>query len=182
MSGAAPELEVSAWFNTPAPLALEALRGRVVVLHAFQMLCPGCVSHGIPQARSIRGLFRQADVAVIGLHSVFEHHAAMNDGALAAFLHAYRIDFPVAVDRPSEDGPVPHTMQRYGLQGTPSLLLFDRAGRLRHTLFGRVDDLRAGALIGQLLAEAPADMVAQVPAGGGAGGCDADGCRLPVPG
>jgi peroxiredoxin len=182
MSGAAPELEVSAWFNTLAPVTLEALRGRVVVLHAFQMLCPGCVSHGIPQAKAIRGLFRQADVAVIGLHSVFEHHAAMNDGALAAFLHEYRIDFPVAVDRPSEDGPVPRTMRRYGLQGTPSLLLFDRAGRLRHTLFGRIDDLRAGALIGQLLAEAPAGVVAQVPAGGGAGGCDADGCRLPVPG
>src|SRR5690606_20270412 len=40
---AAPELQVSRWFNTPAPLSLAALRGRVVVVEAFQMLCPGCV-------------------------------------------------------------------------------------------------------------------------------------------
>ena len=36
----APELAVSEWFNTPVPLTLEALRGRVVLLHAFQLLCP----------------------------------------------------------------------------------------------------------------------------------------------
>jgi len=42
----APPLQVAQWFNTPAPLSLEALRGKVVVLEAFQMLCPGCVSHG----------------------------------------------------------------------------------------------------------------------------------------
>ncbi len=175
MNGAAPAWEVSAWLNAPEPLTLAGLRGKVVVLHAFQMLCPGCVSHGIPQAKAMRALFAPADVAVIGLHTVFEHHAAMNDNALAAFIHEYRIDFPVAVDRPATDGPVPRTMRRYGLQGTPSLLLFDREGVLRHKLFGRVDDLRAGALIGQLLAEAPA---AGEAAEAGAG-CDADGCALP---
>ncbi|GGY02724.1 redoxin family protein [Massilia dura] len=177
MNGPAPELEVSAWFNAPQPPTLESMRGRVVVVHAFQMLCPGCVSHGIPQAKAIRNLFSPADVAVIGLHTVFEHHAAMNDGALAAFLHEYRIGFPVAVDRQSEQGPVPRTMRRYGLQGTPSLLLFDRAGRLRHTLFGQVDDLRAGALIGQLLAEAAVG--GRGDEGHGTDGCGTDGCRVP---
>jgi peroxiredoxin len=174
MNGAAPELEVSAWFNAPAGLTLASQRGKVVVVYAFQMLCPGCVSHGIPQSKAIRGLFSAADVAVIGLHTVFEHHEAMNDGALAAFLREYRIGFPVAVDRPSDDGPVPRTMRRYRLQGTPSLLLFDRAGRLRHTLFGRVDDLRAGALIGQLLAEPAASEE------GGDVACGDEGCRLPA--
>ncbi len=182
MNGPAPELEVSAWFNAPQqPPTLESMRGRVVVVYAFQMLCPGCVSHGIPQAKAIRGLFSPADVAVIGLHTVFEHHAAMNDGALAAFLHEYRIGFPVAVDRPSEHGPVPRTMRRYGLQGTPSLLLFDRAGRLRHTLFGRVDDLRAGVLIGQLLAERAAGWHGDGCGDEGFGdqGCGDAGCPVP---
>jgi hypothetical protein len=50
----APALFASQWLNTPAPLALEQLRGRVVVLHALQMLCPGCVSHGLPQAMEIQ--------------------------------------------------------------------------------------------------------------------------------
>jgi hypothetical protein len=44
----APELTVAQWFNTPTPLSLEGLRRRVVFLHTFQMLCPGCVSLAIP--------------------------------------------------------------------------------------------------------------------------------------
>lgn len=47
----APELALASWFNAPEPLTLAALRGRVVLLHAFQMLCPGCVALGTPQAQ-----------------------------------------------------------------------------------------------------------------------------------
>ena len=47
----APPLEAARWFNTVEPLTLDLLRGRIVVIEAFQMLCPGCVSHGLPQAR-----------------------------------------------------------------------------------------------------------------------------------
>lgn len=54
---AAPALQVSQWFNTETPLDLPALRGRVVALHAFQMLCPGCVLHGVPQAERIHRHF-----------------------------------------------------------------------------------------------------------------------------
>lgn len=73
----APELDVTQWINTLRPNTLAELRGRVVVLHAFQMLCPGCVSHGSPQAAAIHEAFPAADVAVIGIHTVFEHHNAM---------------------------------------------------------------------------------------------------------
>ena len=40
----APELSVAEWVNTDKPLTLAGLRGRPVLLHAFQMLCPGCVA------------------------------------------------------------------------------------------------------------------------------------------
>lgn len=149
----APELEVEAWFNTPRPWRLADLRGRVVAIHAFQMLCPGCVAHGIPQAERLRAVFAPAGLMVIGLHTVFEHHAAMTPVALQAFLHEYRIGMPVAVDRAADDGPVPRTMRAFGLRGTPSLVLVDRAGRLREHHFGRVDDLLLGAQVGALLRE-----------------------------
>ena len=45
----APEWETDRWFNAPAPLTLAGLRGRVVLLGAFQMLCPGCVQTLLPQ-------------------------------------------------------------------------------------------------------------------------------------
>jgi hypothetical protein len=111
----APALEVERWFNTDAPPTLAALRGKVVVLHAFQMLCPGCVAHAIPQARRLHELARQRDdLVVLGLHCVFEHHAAMTPVSLEAFLHEYRISFPVAVDRPSTNDPIPRTMAATG--------------------------------------------------------------------
>lgn len=142
------------WLNCASPLALAGLRGKVIVLHAFQMLCPGCVQHGLPQAQRIHALFDSSEVAVVGLHTVFEHHEAMTEVALRAFVHEYRLTFPIGIDTPSPEGdPVPQTMRAYGLRGTPSLLLIDRAGRLRRHSFGAEEDMAVGAAIAALLAE-----------------------------
>ena len=149
-----PELTISQWFNTDDPPSLGALRGQVVVIEAFQMLCPGCVSQGIPQAQRVQRSFG-TDVTVLGLHSVFEHHEAMTPVALEAFLHEYRITFPVGVDEPGPDNGIPLTMQSYQLRGTPSLLLVDRLGRLRLNAFGHIEDLDLGAVIARLIDESP---------------------------
>jgi AhpC/TSA family len=149
----APPWHTTRWFNSDAPLSIEGLRGKVVVLHAFQMLCPGCVSHGIPQTQRIYDTFGSAEIAVVGLHTVFEHHAAMQPVSLEAFLHEYRVSFPVGVDAASDGDPVPRTMAAYELRGTPALLLIDREGFLRFHAFGQAPDLAVGAAIAQLLAE-----------------------------
>ncbi len=152
----APPLEVSQWFNTDTDISLSDLRGKVVAIEAFQMLCPGCVSHGLPQAQRIHSLFG-GDVEVLGLHTVFEHHDAMTPVSLQAFLHEYRIDFPVGVDAHEQPGTTPITMSRYRLRGTPSLILIDRSGRLRLNAFGHADDLTVGATLARLIDEpAPA--------------------------
>ena len=151
----APEIRAQAWLNTPAPLTLAGLRGQVIALHAFQMLCPGCVAHGIPQTVRIQRTFAHADVQVLGIHTVFEHHAVMGRPALEVFIHEYRLAFPIAIDMPGERGAIPQTMQAYELNGTPSLVLIDRAGRLRLSHFGQIDDMEVGARIAVLLAEAP---------------------------
>lgn len=150
----APELAVSRWFNAKQPLSLARLRGRVVMLHAFQMLCPGCVAHGTPQAERAHRMFRNADLSVIGLHTVFEHHAAMMPVSLEAFIHEYRLTFPIGVDQAGEGTPIPVTMQRYRMQGTPTSILIGRDGRIRHQGFGQEDDMALGMIIGSLLAEA----------------------------
>lgn len=149
----APDWHLDRWFNTPEPLSLAKLRGKVVVAHAFQMLCPGCVSHGVPQAERVHQLFQNEEVAVVGLHTVFEHHDVMTPAALEVFLHEYRITHPVGVDRPVPGDPIPATMRAYGMQGTPTLLLIDRQGRLRGKHFGRVEDLALGAQIMRLVGE-----------------------------
>jgi hypothetical protein len=149
----APELLVQTWFNTDRPLLLAGLRGRVVVLCAFQVLCPNSIDTGIPQAQRIYETFAPSDVAVIGLHATFEHHAAYSAAMLKAFIQEYRLKFPIALDQQNPASPIPHTMDRYKMRGTPSLVLIDRHGMIRKHAFGAVDDLRIGAEIGALTQE-----------------------------
>jgi peroxiredoxin len=147
----APEWVIEQWLNTEAPLTLAALRGRVIAAGAFQMLCPGCVSELIPQLREAHALFKRAEVTVLGLHTVFEHHDAMRPVSLKAFLHENRITFPVAIDLPQET--IPKTMELYAMQGTPTMLLIDRRGNLRRQTFGHIPNMQLGAEIMALLNE-----------------------------
>lgn len=141
-----PELQTVGWINAEKPLTLAALKGRVVVVLAFQMLCRGCVEHALPQLRRLVEKFNTDEVVVLGLHTVFEHHQVMTPGALQVFMSEYRWPFPVGIDAPDGDNP-PKTMQAYEMRGTPTLLIFDRAGRLRRHYFGRPDDMQIAAEI-----------------------------------
>ncbi|MEP4039222.1 redoxin domain-containing protein [Pseudophaeobacter sp.] len=172
----APELQVSQWFNTDETPKLSDFQGRVVLIEAFQMLCPGCVIHGIPLAQAVQQQFPSDQVVVIGLHTVFEHHEAMNPVSLKAFLHEYRINFPVAVDKQGA-GPLPKTMAAYGMHGTPSLVLLDQSGRIAAHHFGQVSKLQLGAEIGRLVAGEPAGRGA-VQQPGKSSRCGSDGCTV----
>ena len=155
-----PELATTRWLNCKEPVTLKALKGRVVVLVAFQMLCPGCIEHGLPQAKRLRERFNPSEVAVIGLHTVFEHHAVMTPAALEVFQHEYKWPFPIGIDAPDSDG-IPQTMAAYEMRGTPTLLLFDRSGRLRRHYFGKPEDMLLAAEIMAMVIEdkaAPRDV------------------------
>lgn len=54
------------WLNTKHPLSLEHFRGRVLAVEVFQMLCPGCVLTGLPQAQRLAQGFEERDVAMPG--------------------------------------------------------------------------------------------------------------------
>ncbi|GAB3694962.1 TlpA disulfide reductase family protein [Corynebacterium nasicanis] len=144
------EFDVTRWFNSE-PLTAEALRGRVVLVEFFQMLCPGCVNHSLPQAKRVHRMVKSDQLVVLGIHSVFEHHAVTGPEALEVFLHEFGITFPVAVDRPGTVLPV--TMKRWRLEGTPTTMLVDRRGHVRQTWLGQLDDLVLGVWLGTLLAE-----------------------------
>jgi peroxiredoxin len=167
------EIEASDWLNTDTPLSLTDLRGRVVVVCVFQMLCPGCVQLSLPQASKLHATFLRDDLVVVGLHSVFEHHHVMTPDALRVFASEFRLTFPIAIDKPREGSSMPATMNRWALGGTPTLMVFDRQGELVLQHLGHLDDLRLGIILGELVARAPAAE---------AGSAQADGtgpvCRL----
>lgn len=150
----APELQVSQWFNCERALDLRSLRGRVVVLHAFQMLCPGCVLHAVPQAERLHRTFADEAVTVIGLHTVFEHHEAMPPASLHAFLHEFGVTHPVGVDATVPGHRIPATMQAYAMRGTPTLVLIDRSGHIQGQQFGQVDDMALAASVMRLARQA----------------------------
>lgn len=141
----AQELIVSKWLNTDQPLSIEKLKGKVIAVHAFQMLCPGCVLHGVPQAQKLFETFNSDYVAVLGLHTVFEHHEAMQEKSLRAFLHEFRVKFPVGIDQPSVGIDIPQTMNLYQMRGTPTWIIIDKKGELKLNSFGQMDDLLLGA-------------------------------------
>lgn len=148
----APQIVASHWLNTPKSLSIADFRGRILVIEAFQMLCPGCVNFGLPQVKRISQVFSPEDISVIGLHTVFEHHEAQGSvEAIKAFAHEYKLDFPIALDKQNESG-LPETMSAYKMQGTPTIAVIDRDGMLRFQGFGHVEDLLLGSVFGMLLA------------------------------
>ena len=144
------EIEASDWLNTDKPLSLATLRGRVVVVSVFQMLCPGCAQLSLPQTRNLQQTFERRNLVVIGMHSVFEHHQVMTPEALRVFASEYGLQFPIAIDRAQDGSSLPVTMRKWALDGTPTLMVFGRDGELALKHFGHLDDLRLGALLGEL--------------------------------
>jgi hypothetical protein len=116
------------------------------------MLCEGCVKHALPQAARLAVSFSDAEVAVIGLHTVFENHKAQAPAALEAFVEEHGWPFAIAIDQANGQG-LPKTMAAYEMQGTPTLLVFDRQGRLRRHYLGHVDDVRLAAEVMALALE-----------------------------
>ncbi len=56
-----PKLNDKTWINREE-LSLEKLKGEVVVIYVFQMLCPSCILNSIPQARRASALFPKDDL------------------------------------------------------------------------------------------------------------------------
>jgi hypothetical protein len=73
----APEWQTTHWLNTKEPLSLEKLRGRVVLLACVPDAVPGLRGARHPAGAARGGAFAGAPLTVVGLHTVFEHHEAM---------------------------------------------------------------------------------------------------------
>ncbi len=149
-----PELSIAAWFNADPATTLASLKGKVIVLAAFQQHCAGSLKHGLPQAARIAATFSDDEVVVIGLNTPFENPETQDRAALEAFVAEHELPFPVALDKAGAEGNLPETMEAFEIQGTPTVLLFDRQGRLRRHYLGQVDDLRLGAEVMALTIEA----------------------------
>jgi peroxiredoxin len=67
----APNFGVSDWVQG-APTNFDQEKDHIVLLEVFQVNCPGCFMHAIPEAINIYNKYKDEGVCVIGLATAFE--------------------------------------------------------------------------------------------------------------
>lgn len=123
----APSWHNSSWLNTGAPLRLDRLRSRVVLLNFWVFTCGNC-TRTLPSLVAFDSLYRPKGLALIGIHTPeFPPYAGEHDrDNLARALTRYGIAYPNAQDNDSR------TWNRYGIRFWPSFVLIDKRGRIRY--------------------------------------------------
>ena len=149
----AKEVIVEKWINTTENFSLNLADGKIKYIHFFQMLCTGCVYYGIPQTAAIYEKYNSEKFQVLAIHSVFEHHEAMNENALRVFIHEWKLKMPIGIDKILPGEWMPLTMKTHGLQGTPTTIVIDGQGELRLNTFGHLDTHRLCDFLDNLIQE-----------------------------
>ncbi|HEY0227304.1 MAG TPA: cytochrome c biogenesis protein DipZ [Mycobacterium sp.] len=147
--GFAPALKgITAWLNTPEgrPIALESLRGKVVLIDFWAYSCINC-QRAIPHVVGWYHAYQGSGFEVIGVHTP-EYAFEKVPGNVAQGAADLGITYPIALD----DGY--STWTNYRNRYWPAEYLIDASGTVRHIKFGEGDYDVTEKLIRQLLADA----------------------------
>jgi cytochrome c biogenesis protein CcmG/thiol:disulfide interchange protein DsbE len=124
-----------------APLSLESLRGKVVVLNFWASWCvPACYEEA-PTLERIWRAYKDKDVTVVGVDVQDKEEAARE------FLARFEHSFPNAPD------PRGRVSVDYGVYGVPETFFIDRQGRVRFKHVGALTDDLARRHLDVLLKE-----------------------------
>ena len=118
-----------------SPVALEGLRGKVVIVNFWASWCnPACYDEAPVLERTWR-TYRDRGVVVIGVDMQDTREAAQE------FIRRFALTFPNAPD------PGGKTAVEYGVYGVPETFFVDRAGTIRAKHVGAItDDVMRGTL------------------------------------
>lgn len=123
----APAWDNPTWLNADAPVRLDQLRGRVVLLNFWVFTCGNC-TRTVPSLVKLDDQYRSEGLTLIGIHTPeFPPYAGEHDKAnVAKALVRHRITYPNAQDNDRR------TWDRYAIRYWPSFVLIDRRGRIRY--------------------------------------------------
>jgi thiol-disulfide isomerase/thioredoxin len=132
--GEAPELTNEIWLNTPDPLRLADLKGKVVIIEMWTFGCINC-KNVIPSLISWHEQYSSEGLVIIGNHyPEFEYESNLEN------LQKAVVDFkiPYAIT----DDNLGATWTAYNTRFWPTLYLIDKKGHLRymHIGEGRYDE------------------------------------------
>ncbi|NLD73329.1 MAG: redoxin domain-containing protein, partial [Chloroflexi bacterium] len=124
----APEFPPGAeWINTPRPLSLAALRGRLVLLDFWTYGCINCM-HIIPDLQRLEDEFGDA-LVVIGVHSAKFANERYAEN-VRRVIERYGVRHPVVND------PEFTIWEAYAVRAWPTTVLIDPRGRVIGTHSG----------------------------------------------
>ena len=142
----APELSGGrGWLNTEAPLSLEGLRGKVVLLDFWTYGCINCL-HVIPDLQRLEEKYAR-QLVVIGVHSAkFDNEKETEN--IRRVVVRYGIEHPVVNDADF------HIWNSYAVRAWPTQVLIDPAGYVVGQVRGEGHYAALDEAIGRLVAEA----------------------------
>ncbi len=117
---AAPSLQGGAdWLNTSAPLALEDLKGRIVLLDFWTLCCINCI-HTLPDLAKLEAKY-PGILVVIGVHTPKFENERLTESIRKAVMR-YEVKHPVVNDADMK------IWRRYNVRSWPTLVLIDPDG------------------------------------------------------
>jgi cytochrome c biogenesis protein CcdA/thiol-disulfide isomerase/thioredoxin len=125
---AAPELVgITNWLNSE-PLDMNALRGKVVLVHFWTLGCINCI-HTLPYVVQWHETYHDQGLVVLGIHSP-EFQYEYETAAVSDAIRRHKIAYPVAQDNNFA------TWKAYRNRYWPTMYLIDTHGTLRYTHIG----------------------------------------------
>lgn len=135
--------ETLEWFNVAAPLTIEDLRGKVVILDFWTYGCINCI-HMIPVLGKIEEKYPD-EVVVIGVHSAkFTNEGEHNQ--LREIIQRYDLQHPVINDKEFQ------MWQAFQVQAWPTFAVIDPRGNLLAMQGGEIPFEGFDQLVGGMIA------------------------------
>ena len=134
------------WFNSDAPLTMENLRGKVVLLDFWTYSCVNCV-RTIPYLKAWHDAYSSEGLVIIGVHTpefAFERDPSNVEKAIADL----GISWPVVLDNDFLQ------WKAYGNRFWPAHYFIDAEGRIRYFHFGEGNYAESENVIRRLIGEA----------------------------
>ncbi len=132
------------WINS-APLTLEGLRGRVVLVDFWTFGCYNC-RNTLPTLKRFDASYRERGLTIIGVQTP-EFDSEKRIETVRQQVNTLGIKYPVVMDNESV------TWRAYNVEAWPTVVILDKQGRIRYTHIGEGEYEMQEKIIKTLLAE-----------------------------